>query len=599
MPSPRTLASLAAFVLSLAACADRVEPCVPATPSREVFYLHPPIQPLESVDILFTIDNSGSMAQNQLHVTNALGPFLDGLVNPPLDPATNRPRYRSIRSLHVGVISTDLGTPGAVVPGCANSDGGDDGLLNPTRNGLATRTHQPWETAPPGVRPARCTTDANQYPIFLRFDAMQINPNDPMQTYVRNFRDDFVCNAYLSTGGCGIEQPLEAMYRALITHDARATPGNMSPNAGFLRDSALLALVVVTDEEDGSVRDARYAEPGLPTRDATSVFDSLSPGWASNDLNLRFYLYSVGSAQDPTWPLDRYIDPQNPARGFTSLKPGRPERDLYHPITGVPIELPTTRDALGEETADWIALLGTNPDGSNGYAAMSAEGPVSMRPHDMDPRCSTRVVPACRREGSSHNPAACDANTQYFAWPARRIAEVARRFDETWHSGSVSSICRNNYEDAFSRLRERIGRLTLDTLCIPARLDTTPPICSPTRTTACVTPAQNIPVRVNCIVREVLPTGVSAATTCTAASGRTPGARDPQTQRETCLIRQIPVVPGSVPARGVEGFFYDTRLLREDGCMQRITFTPGVTITPGAWTTTLCSWTPGFADHAC
>lgn len=112
-------------------------------------------------------------------------------------------------------------------------------------------------------------------------------------------------------------------------------------------------------------------------------------------------------------------------------------------------------------------------------------------------------------------------------------------------------------------------------------------------------PARNIPVRVNCVLREILPAGVSSATACTAASGRTPGARAPQTQRETCLIRQIPVVPGSVPARGVEGFFYDTRLLREDGCTQRITLTPGVTITPGAGTNTLCSHTPGFADRAC
>lgn len=49
---------------------------------------------------------------------------------------------------------------------------------------------------------------------------------------------------------------------------------------------------------------------------------------------------------------------------------------------GRPLNLPTTRDVHGDETADWNALLGTRPDGSDGYEAMSAEGPVSMRPHN-------------------------------------------------------------------------------------------------------------------------------------------------------------------------------------------------------------------------
>ena len=57
------------------------------------------------------------------------------------------------------------------------------------------------------------------------------------------------------------------------------------------------------------------------------------PGWRST------YLYQSGSAQDPTWPLDRYIDVSDPSRGFLGLKPGHPEKVVFAAITGAPIHL--------------------------------------------------------------------------------------------------------------------------------------------------------------------------------------------------------------------------------------------------------------------
>ncbi len=403
--------------------------------------------PRHAVDLLLEVDNSNSMLENQLNLVRAIPALLDALLSPPRD-ASGAPVAPAVTSLHLGVISQDLGTPGSTVPSCANSDVGDDGLLNPIRYGQALRAHEPWVPEPHGVRPARCLDDPNQYPSFLTFDAASTDP--------AVFRDDFVCNAYLRFGGCGIEQQLEAAYRALVVHDARARPGNTSPNAGFVRDGAVLAIVLLTDEEDGSVRDCRFAEAGVACSDAISVFDSATSRWASGDLNLRFYLYAPGSAQDPTWPLERYMDPAHPARGFTSLKPGHPEDVVFAALAGVPMQLPTTSTG----GTDWGALLGRNPDGSDGLVAMSAEGPISMRQRNIDPACSTRVVPACRREGSTYNPAmpACDTTAQYYAWPSRRIANVARRFDETYGTGLVRSICRNDDTDAVRAIAGLVQR---------------------------------------------------------------------------------------------------------------------------------------------
>ncbi|MFO0606141.1 MAG: hypothetical protein U0324_23405 [Polyangiales bacterium] len=554
--------------MSVAGCLERCAVAVRPTTQTAV-RLPINVTGIDNVDILFEIDNSGSMANNQETLARNFGTLVDRLVNPPTDPQTMRPLYPPVKSLHLGVISSDLGTPGSVVPSCANTDLGDDGLLNPIRNGAAMRTHQPWQSAPPGRRPARCTNDPNQFPSFLSFDRGTSN--------AETFREEFICNAYLSSTGCGLEQQLESMYRALVVHNPRAAAGNTDPNAGFVRDDAVLALVMVSDEEDGSVRDCRYAERGVPCTDAVSVFDISSPQWSSNDLNLRFYNYDPGSAQDPTWPIDRYIDPARPNRGFTSLKPGRPDLVVFSAIAGVPINLPTRQS--GAQTAiDWDALLGRNPDGSDGYTGMSAEGPVSMRQRNTDPACSSRVVPACRREGSTA-ATTCDPAAQYFAWPSRRIAQVVRRFDERYQNGSLTSICRTDYAPALQQIVDRIqSRLT--GRCLARPIETQPATCEPGS-------GQQSCVRTRCVVRELLPMGTSASTACTTARGRTPSERD-ATGRDTCLVREVALPPGGAPPAGREGYYYDTRPEAQSGCRQHIEFTAGAQPMQGATAVVEC-----------
>jgi hypothetical protein len=261
--------------------------------------------PIDALDLLLVIDNSGGMSANQTNLLMQLGPLIEMLVSPrcvsPSNPTPHVcdrksdpgdvPEHLPVQSLHLGVVSTDLGTPGSTVPGCANSDLGDDALLNPIRNGQALSRHEPWTIAPPTFpRPTDCA-DPNQFPSFITFRSYG---TDAMQ-----FTHDAMCNAGLYVNGCGLESPLDAMYRALILHDARDVVSNDSPNAGFLREQALLAIVVLTDEEDGSVRDCRFANGS--TCDgvgALDVYESSSTAWASNDLNLRFYMYQPCGPQD-------------------------------------------------------------------------------------------------------------------------------------------------------------------------------------------------------------------------------------------------------------------------------------------------------------
>ena len=366
------------------------------------------------VDLLVVMDTSNSMRNAQTAASNQVGMLVNNLLD-----------RMQLRDVRVGVVTTDLGTGSYVIPSCSVRDG-DSARFNPRVNGAAIATRRGNLPEPPA--PIFCPRVATAPYMTLR------TSDDAMFRYWAPS-----CHTTVGVGGCGLEQPLESALRALTS---ASSP--MSVNAGFVRPGAVLAVLVVTDEDDGSVRECANHDGVGPCADASTVWDFSSSAWSSPDLNLRFYMHEPGSGQDPTWSIDRYIDPARPARGLLALKPGHPERVIFGAITGVPLNLPTRSDG----GTDWRTLLGANPNGRDGLQSMSAEGPISMRQANADPNCSTRVVPACRAQGTTYDPTACDATRQYFAWPARRIAEVARRFDESplcagaaCGNGMVTSIC--------------------------------------------------------------------------------------------------------------------------------------------------------------
>lgn len=194
------------------------------------------------VDLLFVVDNSGSMIEEQRMLAANFPLVLDALFAPPADPVTGEPAYPPVESLHVGVISSDMGTGAFVVPTCG---GNDDGRL----------LHAPSTSV---------TGCAASYPAYLT-----------ATTPGAAVAHDFECMATLGTNGCGFEQQLGAMHKALSVHMA---PGG--PDASFLRADAALAVVVLTDENDCSTDDSSLFDPlgptPLPTR-CVDLADRLTP----------------------------------------------------------------------------------------------------------------------------------------------------------------------------------------------------------------------------------------------------------------------------------------------------------------------------------
>ncbi len=201
-------ASLALVILA-AACADRSLASVPPRPSGEQRQ-EIPVSTNRDIDILFVVDNSKSMDEEQRSLRRNFPEFVRVLES-----------IGDLPDLHLGVVSSDVGTAPYAVGDCEGN--GDDGLLQ---------------------LPAACQplTDGARYIIDLA------DPDAPGGRTVNfataTLAEQFGCMAELGYGGCGFEQHFESMRRAL---DGR--------NGDFLRDDAFLAVIFIQDEDDCSAFD--------------------------------------------------------------------------------------------------------------------------------------------------------------------------------------------------------------------------------------------------------------------------------------------------------------------------------------------------------
>lgn len=433
--------------------------------------------PSTAIDLLVVMQNSPSTQGRQLLLAKALSSFTRGLLS-------DLTRSGANPSLRVGVVSSDLGVasyPGTpALPGCiphgTNGLRGDHGMLSPLGAGAAETTHLPWNLP---LDPQGDTLTS----LLERDLGITCSREPTLSAYPRylTYCDDrslgcildqsafglrVACSAALGAGGCAVPSPLEA---ALLALGENTRPG--FPNEGFLREEALLVILVLTDRDDASVR-----------LDAEQVFDPSDMRWAqTSDLLGRLYLFpDPGGMQDPLYNLDRYVSVGTPNTGFLALKPGHPERVFFAAITGIPIFLPEVRVGNSFRT-DWDTLLGPpGPNGTEDWASRQSQRAYrGVQVVDGQSVNVTMRQPAatefCTPE--TQQPACADAPfvescTENRAFPARRLAEVARRFDVAplcngcaCRNGLVLSTCHgqdtSSLYNAFSAVRDRVLRRAL------------------------------------------------------------------------------------------------------------------------------------------
>ncbi len=204
----------ASLLLSLAACTTegslgftqpnegRVQVAlVGATASRDL-------------DLLFVVDDSPGMADIQQEFVTAISNFIGALAQLP----------DGLPNLHIGVVSSDMGTKGTVDPLPAPPIGSGPGSCTGTgKNGLLL-------------------TSASVSGAFIRDEAAA--GGGRTTNYTGSLAEAFTSIASLGANGCGFEQPLHAAEVAML---------DRTENAGFLRADASLAVILIGNEDDCSV----------------------------------------------------------------------------------------------------------------------------------------------------------------------------------------------------------------------------------------------------------------------------------------------------------------------------------------------------------
>ncbi len=278
----RSLVLVALLALTVLGCADASTSNLGTLLNPQVFGKHE-LRSVDKIDLLLAIDNSRSMADKQQILALAIPDLVNRLVNPhcvydgdipsqtqPSSPTESCPlgtkrEFEPVLDMHIGVISSSIGGHGA--DSCPNVD-----------------------TASKECSPSPNTTNNDQGHLLARLDQCggQEAPTymdkkflawDPTNKYggesiiengtlgiVPTLRDMVVGVGQI---GCGYESQLESTYRFLvdpnpyetiIVENSKATPSGtdlvlLNQRREFLRPDSMLAIVMLSDENDCSIKE--------------------------------------------------------------------------------------------------------------------------------------------------------------------------------------------------------------------------------------------------------------------------------------------------------------------------------------------------------
>src|SRR5690554_4616610 len=268
-----------------------------------------------SVDILWMIDNSGSMCEIQTSIRENFERFIDQIA------AQNIDFQLGVTTTHMDPSNANesLSRPGYLqaypqpvptsIKGCSGNDGDpndpSDGY-EPVRTNIelaiqcskggedewghlrnvsdseikaayaAYQAYKLFPTTPNGQQPFYDTPEAdNPYRAIAGDNKLVLHSEDyrdetTQQMDIDRMRSDFACMSLVGTTGVGTEKGLAAAVHALSpemtggTVEAPLENAAEAPNHGLLRENANFALVMVTDENDCSDYGLFAGDSALP-----------------------------------------------------------------------------------------------------------------------------------------------------------------------------------------------------------------------------------------------------------------------------------------------------------------------------------------------
>lgn len=273
---PRVALAAIVLVTNVIGCGAKTGLPVPERPERQsasvVRY-----QRVGGLDLLFVVDTSYSMADKQRELARRVPALIKAFTDPDVDPATGTPRAPLVADLHVAVITSSLGAHGT--SSCGGADNPDDRAHLMPRPGA--KGERGWFLQSGTLQTAACADPVAASPLRWVYDPRR----DPSARFVGT-KDSAALQTEVSCiidsvgeSGCGFEETLEAMYRFLIDPapylDAsvscrKGVSGDqcgdneftvsgidlelLGQRKAFLRPDSLLAVIIVSDENDASHR---------------------------------------------------------------------------------------------------------------------------------------------------------------------------------------------------------------------------------------------------------------------------------------------------------------------------------------------------------
>jgi hypothetical protein len=199
------------------------------------------------LDLLFMIDDSSSMAPLQAKLRAQVPSFIDTLA----DAATG-----ALPDLHVAVVSSSYGAGAWANVNQCHSASTDPNTLGDDQGRFLQGAV--------GPNASPCTM------LHAGAKFLQTN-NGGAPNFDGDLRDAVGCITNLGDKGCGFESQFESIYYAL--YKGSLSPAEDADNGGFLRPDAKLAIVLLTNEDDCSVRgDSLLLNPSVNSvTDATGL----------------------------------------------------------------------------------------------------------------------------------------------------------------------------------------------------------------------------------------------------------------------------------------------------------------------------------------
>ena len=197
----------------------------------------------KDVDILFVIDNSGSMGEEQENLSENFGRFIEVLEDPEV-----KANYR------LGITTTDDSNYWCKGAGVSAPESGQFVLSS-----CLGRLDDFYFSGDDTNAESACTNFCELDNIEIQPTVTDEDPNPAKRPWIENIEgatnlpegvtttQAMQCFGPQGINGCGFESHLESMWKAL-----KLAQNSNQDEFGFLRDQAILSIVFVTDEADCS-----------------------------------------------------------------------------------------------------------------------------------------------------------------------------------------------------------------------------------------------------------------------------------------------------------------------------------------------------------